>query len=291
MKIDRTPARRLLLPIAICAVALTGFTACGDDKDDDAKTPAATAAASATSAATGDEAAVEATIVDAYAAWNAKDAAKLLPYFTDSGVVAVLGSGDGTAEEVRAMVPNYIGEPQIESRGFANTKVDGTNATTDSAELQNVVLANVRYTLVKVGDAWKVDGQEYLPTPLPAGATAVNVDLNEFAFGADLTPLTTAKGAISLEAKNVGTQKHELLLAKIPAEADVQQLLMSEDDPGFEVMGAAGPIAPGDSLNLVYIEPLKPGRYVMACFLPDTSEGAEGTPHAFKGMTKEFTIP
>jgi hypothetical protein len=29
----------------------------------------------------------------------------------------------------------------------------------------------------------------------------------------------------------------------------------------------------------------------MVCFLPDTSEGPEGAPHAFKGMVREFTIP
>ena len=40
----------------------------------------------------------------------------------------------------------------------------------------------------------------------------------------------------------------------------------------------------------MFTEPLARGRYLMACFVPDETEGDEGTPHALKGMYKEFTI-
>ena len=47
---------------------------------------------------------------------------------------------------------------------------------------------------------------------------------------------------------------------------------------------------PGDEFNFVFAAPLAPGRYAFVCFFPDTTEGPEGTPHAFKGMATEFTV-
>lgn len=47
---------------------------------------------------------------------------------------------------------------------------------------------------------------------------------------------------------------------------------------------------PGDTTNIVFTKPLAPGRYLLACFVPDETEGENGTPHALKGMYKEFTI-
>jgi hypothetical protein len=112
--------------------------------------------------------------------------------------------------------------------------------------------------------------------------------MNEFAFALIATDVTTE--TIAFEAENVGEQDHEIALAKIPADADVQELLHTEDDvPGFEFIGGAGPAEPGDTINLVLTEGLEPGRYLMVCFLPDTDDPEE-TPHAFKGMTAEFTL-
>jgi hypothetical protein len=48
-------------------------------------------------------------------------------------------------------------------------------------------------------------------------------------------------------------------------------------------------VAPGAKLTVALAEPLASGRYALVCFLPDTDEGEEGTPHAFKGMLAEFT--
>jgi hypothetical protein len=39
---------------------------------------------------------------------------------------------------------------------------------------------------------------------------------------------------------------------------------------------------------MVLEKDVTPGRYVMICFMPDT-EG-DGTPHAFMGMTADFTL-
>jgi uncharacterized cupredoxin-like copper-binding protein len=147
------------------------------------------------------------------------------------------------------------------------------------------------YDLVKQGDAWLIDGQEDGEVEVPDGTTEVNVDLNEFAFGLRTTDITDAAGPVALVANNVGEQEHEIGLARIPADANLDELLRTEEDvPGFEFLGGAGPVEPGDTANLVLTRPLEPGRYVLVCFLPDTAEGSDGEPHAFKGMVSEFIV-
>jgi hypothetical protein len=59
---------------------------------------------------------------------------------------------------------------------------------------------------------------------------------------------------------------------------------------GVEFIGGTNDVAAGESSNIVFVAPLEAGRYVMVCFLPDTDEGPEGTPHFAKGMVKEFTV-
>jgi hypothetical protein len=58
---------------------------------------------------------------------------------------------------------------------------------------------------------------------------------------------------------------------------------------GVEVIGGIAPVAPGDEGWLAFTSRLDPGRYLMICFLPDTSDPA-GTPHAAKGMLSEFNV-
>jgi hypothetical protein len=149
---------------------------------------------------------------------------------------------------------------------------------------------------VQEGGAWKIDGEDYIDIEdIPENTTMVHVDANEFAFGVIDDDLISANdaGLIGFEISNVGEQTHHFGLFRLPAEGDAQALLMSEEEvPGLDVAGFTDEIAPGETNRAwVFIEPLEPGRYAMVCFLPDTTEGAEGTPHAFKGMVHEFTIP
>ncbi len=288
-------AGKLALVIAAGVLALAGFSACGGDDDDDtdgSPTSGATAAATEDSDDNGDGAEIEAAVLAAYDAWNAKDIDGLLAIFTEKGVNDVFELDEGTTIAVfREQLPEFIGEPPITSEGFENTEVDGASASTDVAEVQGILLANVQYLLIDDAGVWKIDGQEEIETAVPDGTTLVHVDLNEFAFGVNTNEIADAPGAIAFEAGNVGEQEHELGLARIPADAVVEDLLRIEEDvPGFEFIGGVGPIAAGDTTNMVFTEALEPGRYLMVCFLPDTTAGPEGEPHAFLGMYSEFTI-
>ncbi len=63
---------------------------------------------------------------------------------------------------------------------------------------------------------------------------------------------------------------------------------LGEEGPPEDVsfLGVGGPWDPGTDTTLVFTEPLEAGRYAMVCFVED----ADGTPHAFLGMTSEFTV-
>ena len=54
--------------------------------------------------------------------------------------------------------------------------------------------------------------------------------------------------------------------------------------PPGKMMGGPGAISPGGSSY--WVASFTPGNYLMLCFVPDSAE----TPHAMKGMVKEFTI-
>jgi hypothetical protein len=276
---------RLAVAFAFGA-AIAGLPGCGDD----AVKPSTTKTGIAAPTVPAEAAKVESAILAAYDAWNTKDTAKLLPYFTDRGLVAVITNNQpgATADSVKATLADSIGVPKVRTNGFKNTRVTGATATTESAEVQGVVLGDARYSLVNVAGAWKVDGLEWLNTPVPAGATTTHVDLTEFAFRGDTKELGVGSGALAIEASNVGTQPHELVIAKIPADAAIDDLVKTGN--GFEFQGEIGPVEPGKTLNIVFTEPLAAGRYVMVCYLPDTTAGGDGMSHALKGMIREFTV-
>lgn len=290
---------RRWLRLAAAGVFLTGaagLVACGDDGDDetDATTPAAVS--SPTSAPDDEEAAaIEQTMRDGIAAWNSKSAEAFLALFTDKAVTEIFGEGEPAArEDIAVGLPNFIGEPPLELRTLT-TEADTDTGSAEVLWVSAPFLEHIRFAMIQEAGAWKIDGQDYLDVDVPDGTTMVDVEASEFAFGVVVEDIDSANaaGPIGFDINNAGSQEHHFALAKLPAEGDVQELLMTEEDvPGMEFIGFTEPIQPGDrNRAFVLIDSLESGRYAMVCFLPDTTEGAEGTPHAFKGMVQEFTIP
>ncbi len=267
-----------------------GFAACNDgsgDKDvkpDRSATPAATAAASA------DERAIEQVFLDAARRWNAKDLDGFLAHFTDDGLISSFGDGATTVQDARAALASFFGKQEIGPATFDHAEVAGDTASMDAYFPLGPLALHSKFGLKKVGDGWKLNSeQSNLPVNPPTGTAKIEVDLNEFSFAVDATAITRAKGPFALVAKNVGKQNHMLSLIRVPAGADVEQLIQS-DSPSIDHIAGVSDLTPGSSGSIVFVRPLDPGRYVMVCFLPDTTEGPEGTPHAFKGMLREFTV-
>jgi hypothetical protein len=64
------------------------------------------------------------------------------------------------------------------------------------------------------------------------------------------------------------------------------QALESEDDSMIEGFWETGVAAPDGEDEEVISFDLEPGNYGALCFI----SGPDGTPHAFMGMQKEFTV-
>jgi hypothetical protein len=285
---------RLGLILAAALLAVGAFAACDDDEDDDGDGQP-TAAATVDGDDDGDDAEaeeVEAAVQRAFDAWNGRDVDGLIAAFTEQGLVSSFGDGELSVEDIRNGLPEFIGTEPISNPEFSNTSVDGDSASTDAQFEFGPVLDASRFLLVREAGEWKINGEEEISVEVPDGYEEVRIDALEFAFDGDLDAAAAAEGPLALAVDNIGQQDHELVLASIPADADLDELLRSEEeDPeGVEFIGGVGPIEPGDTQSLVLLEPLEPGRYVMVCFLPDTSEGSEGEPHAFLGMVREFTV-
>lgn len=287
---------RTLIPAALLVFALAFGVACDDDDDGNGDaTPGTDATSQVTAPANGDgdedTTAIEQAIRDAAAAWNASDVEALLASFTEQGALAAFAEGEegATVEQLREVLPEFIGSEPIGDPEFEDTQVDGDSAETTVLWTFGNVYEHVRFSLVNEAGEWKIDGEERLTVDIPDGTETIDVEMDEFSFTYDVAA-ASAGGQIAFAADNVGEQEHEIALARIPADADINELLTSEEEPaGVEFIGGSS-ADPGDSTNLVFMNPLEPGRYLMVCFLPDTTEGAEGQPHALLGMVSEFTI-
>ena len=286
---------RWWLRLAAAGVLLAGAAgavACSDDEDKAGDTtPVAT-----TAAPKGDPAAVvavETAMRNVTDNWNANDKDAFLAGFTDAGLVSIFGEDGQTVDQVKADLEFFFGSSPITNATIANTKVSGSSATTESQfAIFGAYQKNTEH-FVKVGDAWKIDSETALLVDVPEGVKIVRVDVIEFAFGVDTSAI--ADGNVAFELSNVGKQHHEMVITSIPADANIDDLIQQfadspdRDVPGVVFVGQTE-AAPGATSNLVFTEPLAPGRYVMVCFVPDETEGENGTPHALKGMFKEFTI-
>jgi hypothetical protein len=267
---------------ALAGVACLGAAACGGDSDDDGE-----------NSGDGDTAAVEQAINDVFAAWNAEDADAFTALFTDEGILDLFGEEGQTADEVRADLANFVGADPIETQEFNGTAVDGENATSDVQYTVGASVQRSEFALITVDGAWLINGEDVLQPEAAEGTDVIDVQMNEFAFGAAIDTLDD--GDIAFNAENVGEQEHEIAVVRIESDISMDDLLdqfMASEEgevEGVEFMGQTSAM-PGETSMLVFAEPLASGRYALVCFFPDTAEGEDGTPHAMHGMTKEFTV-
>jgi hypothetical protein len=131
-------------------------------------------------------------------------------------------------------------------------------------------------------------------TPAPPGAAAsgepnadVTVKLSDYAFELS-TPLTAGTHVIRIE--NNGPQLHELTIDRLlPGKtvADFQQWAasgMGDMPPTEPAGGFAGPSTGGVGWLTIT---LKPGNYLLNCYVPDAKDGK---PHFVHGMIQQITV-
>jgi hypothetical protein len=267
----------LLAPLAAFAIA------CSDDDD----------GGSGAAADTPEEREVEATIRAVVDAYQAGDLQRFLSYWTDEGLQAEFES---TRAEITQAGPEFFAGPaELSLRNVTDIDVSGDEASAQAELVFGKVLQPTEYELIRDANTWKINGSNELNARIPSGVTAVDVELDEFAFKFDKTKIKD--GNVAFKGENVGEQPHEIALLKVPNNLTLEQflqvapaLLASPTLPtGVEFVGGVFAEEPGDEANLVVVEPLEPGHYIMACFLPDQNDPEE-TPHALKGMVSDFNI-
>lgn len=272
--------RRLRFLAFVALLSVVGvFAACGDD---DAATP------------TPDNTAEKQAIADFVVQMASYDGSTVtqadidyyMAHITD-GFVQAFGTEDVAACEADA--EECIGSPLTNAAVDPSTvEIDGNDATA----LLTSEDASFGVGLTKSGDDFKMSRLFASDDHIPAGVEKVDLALSEFGFTFESDSDLVKSGKFAFAVKNDGVQTHEVAMAQIPEDANIDELLQSDDPEaaGVEDITFKFPYVAGDEADMNVPE-LEAGRYVLVCFLPNTAEGEEkGTPHALLGMVRDFHV-
>lgn len=116
------------------------------------------------------------------------------------------------------------------------------------------------------GEADEATEESATSTPPAGGGETVKIEMGEFYYKPDQVPLKA--GTVTIDAPNVGTAPHELVVAKtddppakLPTSSDG-----SVDEAALDVSGEVEEVASGASGSVTL--DFAPGKYVMFCNLP-----------------------
>jgi hypothetical protein len=195
-----------------------------------------------------------------------------------------------TRQAFAAGLRRIQGPAQVRRFGVAVASGGAPYATT-------ITLRPREYAIVEFGRQPRVVGSFTASEP-GSGATApapdATVGLADFRFtGAGVLPRS---GVVRWE--NRGRQMHEAVMFPVRTRADQRSVARAFRRGAQEPRGIAGPPAPlgvglvdRGTVNDVQAERVRPGRYVVVCFLPDERRRS-GRPrsHAQLGMVREVTV-
>jgi uncharacterized cupredoxin-like copper-binding protein len=113
-----------------------------------------------------------------------------------------------------------------------------------------------------------------------SGSDGVDVTLSDFRIGLSSTSLDA--GSVTFTATNDGPSTHEFEVFRVPGDADVDELPVSDgvaDTARLELIDEVEDIAPSTTAELRV--PLEAGSYALICNLPG---------HYQQGMRVAFTV-
>ena len=253
-----------------------------------------------------DEAADSKKVQDAVrrsiAAENAGDARAFLALWTDKG----LRSYDAGSREDIESGAAPLGQEKTELRAFVHTSVTGNKAEATVDGGVEIGLYRMRFDLVRKGSGWLLDGFTFLgPSPPPSGLPVVEARAVE--YGYDVDPSALSSGNAAIHFTNAGKEQHEIsIIAVPPGESNADAVFALNEakssdfaslPTGFAPVGHLAFEEPGTSGTYTLANPLPPGHYALACFLPvgglddlghPKTPGAE--PHVARAMLATFSV-
>jgi len=264
---------------ALGALALLAITACGDDSSSSDSTAASTTAAAETTAApttaatetsaTGEFAELCALAEEMYNQDNPPTAEQLTKYqalapeeikpAVDALATPLLAAGDSVIDFFKVIAKDDI-QAQMD--------------TVDAWEEANCGIPHSADDELPEGASEEIE----------ADANRVDVVAKDFSFE---IPTEIPAGRTSFVLTNHGAEAHFLAVVKLAEGVTMEQALAAEDPEGM-IEGEWGTdlaFPDGEDEEAITFD-LEPGHYGVACFIPTT----DGTPHAMKGMTAEFTV-
>ena len=192
-----------------------------------------------------------------------------------------------TREKVKADPSLFQSDDPIT---IEQVRVRGDKASVDITGIEGGLDYQPYVNVVKQDGTWKLDEIHIKsPASIPSGAKTAKMDLADFSFAFNPKDITSQQVTV-LRLDNKGKQPHMVGLLKLPANADFQALLRSDQEmPGVEFIGVAYLLNAGEKADVVVKEKLSSGRYAFVCYVPDLDD-PESTPHAFKGMATDFKV-
>ncbi|MBV9169831.1 MAG: hypothetical protein JOZ81_07085 [Chloroflexi bacterium] len=121
----------------------------------------------------------------------------------------------------------------------------------------------------------------------PRATRTVQIDASDFAFNA---PETLTAGVATIHLTNQGQEAHHAQLLRLQDGMSFDQFttaLQQEGEGALALVsgeGGPGTVGPAGSMDVTL--DLKPGTYVLACFIA----GPDGVPHLMKGMLKPIEV-
>lgn len=270
------PTARAGLLLALCVIAIASVSACGGDSKSD------------------EQRAVEQAIRDSIDAYNDGDFDRWADGATDAGLRAIFPFTDGSRASIRAAFESTRGT-RYEIVSIVDIEVTGDRAAATTATAfsfegsdPDVHIVNAsRGHYVKVDGAWKFDSYENASPGVPDGVAIVPVKADEFSWAFDAEAMKD--GEIAMLVENVGEQPHQIDLRRIPDDLELEAWVRGETSVADVPIGSTLQFEAGESRMVVFSAPLKPGRYVMACFVAD-AEATDGSLHIDRGMYSDFRV-
>ncbi len=204
----------------------------------------------------------------------------------------IRAEGDHSSKEVVKGLEAAMAGKAFPNWFFAAGGV-GTTAAGKSQTVTQVLEPGTYYAFNTEGSQDQSDPASVPAVEVSGDASEETVEADEtvdaFEYGFKAEQLTSGKTEIAFE--NTGAQPHHLLAAPLTGNStaeDVEQAFKSEkgkppfDEKGFQSTA----VLEGGEGQLVTLD-LKPGRYVLFCFITDRQGGP---PHALKGMVDEVEV-